>query len=470
MLPNEAKDVVLRLLNGRSEQRELVLRGGRERPPFAVGQESAWRVEAGHVAAAHVMLAFNGATLYVCALPGEKALLDGEPLRTRWVEAAVPSDLRFGGARLSIGGRAGPEEETQLPAPRPSRDEEITCFDEDRLRAALAASIPNGEITFIAEVEIPAAARRPHVPIPAKTRGPLPVAPPVLADRARTLAAPPIAELADSARTQAAPPIAEVPGPRTSDDEQEDDEEAPSTMPPTSPSDGLLAMAPPSFSFGRTFAAVRSEPGPARPSSPTIAIPFEPPASPRVGDSLAAIESSALAISGENTAGPLPAQGGGPRGRVLEAWQQASGPRRLLAVLLAPAVIGGLLTLRSAPAPSHPSPGADTAVTRDAVGPEGSSPAATPVAAAPVTATPDPATKGVAAPTPAQATPPDRPKSAVGLHETRTAERRALDTVASGLDSAAADQYEALAAAHPENVAFREAARILRARGATARH
>jgi len=57
----------------------------------------------------------------------------------------------------------------------------------------------------------------------------------------------------------------------------------------------------------------------------------------------------------------------------------------------------------------------------------------------------------------------------VGLHETRTAERRALDTVASGLDSAAADQYEALAAAHRENVAFREAARILRARGRTAR-
>ncbi len=54
MLPNEAKDVVLRLLDGRSEQRELVLRGGRERPPFAVGHGSAWRVEAGHVGAARV--------------------------------------------------------------------------------------------------------------------------------------------------------------------------------------------------------------------------------------------------------------------------------------------------------------------------------------------------------------------------------------------------------------------------------
>lgn len=63
----------------------------------------------------------------------------------------------------------------------------------------------------------------------------------------------------------------------------------------------------------------------------------------------------------------------------------------------------------------------------------------------------------------------ERPKVSAGLHETRTPERRALDTVASGLDDAAAVQYEALAKAHPESVAFREAARILRERGAKGR-
>lgn len=455
MLPSEPKDVVLRLLDGRSERREMVLRGGRERPPFAVGQESAWRIEAGHVAAAHVMLAFNGAALYVCALPGEKAMLDGEPLGTRWVEAAVPSVLRFGSARLSIGGRAGPEEETQLPAPRHARDEEVTCFDEARLREALAASILNGEITCIAEVEIPAAARRP-LPV----TGARPVLP-------------------DSARTLAAPPAAEIPEERPREDSE--GEAATSSMPPTIPSDGLLAVAPPlppplpppppSFSFGRTFAAVRAEPALARPSSPTIAIPLEPAARGRAGDSLAAIESSvvessALAVSGENTAGPLPAAAPGPWGRVLEAWQRASRPQRALAILMGPAVIGALLSLRSAPVVQQAAPSADlddVAV----VAPE----------AAPIAAAPIPAARGAVATSKAPAgaagaaaaTAAERPKTAaVGLHETRTPERRALDTVASGLDSAAADQYEALAAAHPESVAFREAARILRERGATA--
>jgi hypothetical protein len=53
---------------------------------------------------------------------------------------------------------------------------------------------------------------------------------------------------------------------------------------------------------------------------------------------------------------------------------------------------------------------------------------------------------------------------APALRDARTAERRALDTAASGQEAAAAEQYDALAAAHPETVAFREAARILRGR------
>ena len=241
-------------------------------------------------------------------------------------------------------------------------------------------------------------------------------------------------------------------------------------MPPTIPSDGLLAVAPPPFSFGRTFAAARAEPALARPSSPTIAIPFEPAVAARAGDSLAAIEavveSSALAVSGENVASPVPVTAPALWGRALEAWRRASGPRRALAVLLGPAVIGALLTLRSTPAAPGAAPGAESAVVRDAVGPAGSPIAAAPVAIAPVTIAGGTvkAAAGAAVPSPG-----DRSKAtAVGLHETRTPERRALDTVASGLDGAAADQYEALAAAHPESIAFREAARILRERGATA--
>jgi hypothetical protein len=103
MAPSSTKeDVVVRLLEGRSDRRELVLEGGHSRRPFTVGNRSEWCVDAGHVAAAHVMLAFNGAELYVRAIPGAKALLDGEPLDGRWVVASMPSELRFGRARLVI--------------------------------------------------------------------------------------------------------------------------------------------------------------------------------------------------------------------------------------------------------------------------------------------------------------------------------------------------------------------------------
>lgn len=424
----QPRDVVLRLLDGRAERRELLLRGGRERRPFAIGQAGGWRVEARDVAAAHVMLAFNGTKLFVCALPGRKALLDGEQLATRWVEAPVPSVLQFGGARLGIGGRASPEEETQLPPARPSSDDAVTCFDESRLRAALAASDPNGEITCIAEVEIPAAARRADA-----------VVPPALPDSARTLAAAPVAEALED---------------RASEGEA-------SSMPPTIPSDGLSSVAPPSFSFGRTFAAVRADPDLARPSSPTIAIPLASSMACRACDSLAAFESAALAVSGENAAskpygdGLAPIAAPGAWRRVVDAWQRASRPKRALAILLMPALISALLTLRTTPALPHPAPSPDVAVAREPVAPEAPPPTAVvPPAAAPAAVGTHTAASG------------ERPQVAVGLHETRTPERRALDTVASGLDDAAAVQYEALAKAHPESVAFREAARILRERGA----
>ena len=77
---NRVGDLVVRLLDGRSEQRVLALEAGQAQRPFAVGRQSNWTVDAPHVAAAHVILAFNGSELYVCAVRGERALLDGKPL------------------------------------------------------------------------------------------------------------------------------------------------------------------------------------------------------------------------------------------------------------------------------------------------------------------------------------------------------------------------------------------------------
>jgi hypothetical protein len=64
----------------------------------------------------------------------------------------MPSDLRFGGARLAIGRRAKPDD-TTAPA------SEVTCLDDARLQAALRASREDA-VTSVADVDVPDEARR----------------------------------------------------------------------------------------------------------------------------------------------------------------------------------------------------------------------------------------------------------------------------------------------------------------------
>jgi hypothetical protein len=153
MAPSSTKeDVVVRLLEGRSNRRELVLQGGHSRPPFTVGNRGEWCVDAGRVAAVHVMLAFNGAELYVRAIPGATALLDGVPLDGRWVVASMPSELRFGRARIVIRKRQGAaaREVVVSAAARSLRSlaaDQVTCVDEERLQSALRLATLDTEVS-----------------------------------------------------------------------------------------------------------------------------------------------------------------------------------------------------------------------------------------------------------------------------------------------------------------------------------
>lgn len=501
---NDKSDVVLRLLDGRSDQRELVLEGGLPRPPFAVGSRGAWCIEGGHVAEAHVMLAFNGAKLYVCAARGEKALLDGAPLDARWIEASMPSLLRFGSARLSIGRRAGPEEETQAPRPshddatriadvrvsplacsvRSPREDEDTCFDDARLQAALRLSVKE-EVTCVPEVEAPVASlrapvgttsmrplRRPAIRTLVMTRPappPLPIPKTPLPDCAAPAV---LRDVPESARTLAAPELV------SAGVAEEACEGRASSMPPTIPSEGLMPAAYPSFEVPFKVAAWR-------PSSPTMAVALsEGPAAAGAHDtscspgfdSIEGIARSALAFTGEassSTAGEssctaaalAPAEGPRTRlGDLVQAWKQASMPKRAIALLLIPALVATAVTVRST---------ANVAERSAVTTPSGI--VATPPAAPPATATSAAVPRAAAAAGTTAVTAADagaalseHPKRAAsGLLETRTAERRALDAAASGQEPSAIEQYEALAAAQPEKLAFREAARILRARSAT---
>jgi hypothetical protein len=163
------EDLVVRLLDGHSEQRVRVLEAGRPLPPFAVGRRGAWAVDARRVAAAHVYFAFNGKDLYLCAVRGERALIDGKPLGRRWAVAPVPCELRFGEARLIIRTRTG-DEETVSPladSRRIRHVEEPTSIDEGRLAEALRLSMEDAEMPATSLVDVPVVApRRPRLTPP----------------------------------------------------------------------------------------------------------------------------------------------------------------------------------------------------------------------------------------------------------------------------------------------------------------
>jgi hypothetical protein len=448
---NTTGDVVLRLIDGRSEQHELVLLRGRPIPPLALGTRGGWKISAGRVGPVHVMLAWNGTTLFAGALGGKNAVLGEEPLTARWSEVRVPSQLRFGDARVSIGRRAGPDEETQVPAeetqvpaeevtrigdpgvvfPKAVRrfhvDDEVTCFDEERLQQALRLT-RDEEVTSIAEVDVPSAA--------------IPSSRPVLAfERAAQDEEPEDPELVD-------------------------DDLPASAMPATIPSDGLVPVALPETiaRMARPLALAV-----ARPSQPTMAIP-EPHVETTNDGRLAShpavamdLPVAVLAVSGERPSSrrddPTERRRT-PATALKTGWTQTSAPRKAIAILMAPLALAIVVMVSrhpSAQARRAPDPAAtvvvaapqSTVAARTAVvAPSPSAPAAAPVRSSAAAAVP------ASAPT-------------TSMKDARSAERRALDAATSGQEASAAQQYAALAIAHPDNVAFSEAARIMRERAAT---
>lgn len=474
MLPSNHTrgDLVVRLLSGESDQHELVLSAGCPIPPIGLGTHAAWSIRGRQVAKVHVMLAWSGDTLFVGTPGAEAALLDGFPLGARWTEVRAPSELRFGNVRLSIGRRAGPDEETEVPpeeatqhtcgsveAPPVVRrvwtDDQVTCMDDGRILEALSRT-RDDEVTCIAEVDVPPEAKRP-VPVVRRRSEPPRIV-------RRTMPPPlPAVDVAPASGSMthlhalpAFPSNARFVSDVGGGEEAVMESSGPtSRMPSTIPSEGLIAV--PMRAFER--------PPPvdvARPSQPTMAIPEpqRPVARSREHTSAPGIRSmdsigaGALAVSGEHTSTTRATESTVVRRSKVSAlkagWAEASLPKRAIALLMIPALLGALLMTRSAPAARAPA----------AASAHRTSPVRAAAPSATVTSTPTLATVSTVVVAPASSVKAGAP----ALRDTRTAERRALDAAASGQDEVAAEQYDALAAAHPESAAFREAARILRGR------
>ena len=506
---NTHGDVVVRLLSGESDQHELVLKAGCPIPPIGLGTHGGWAIKGRQVAKVHVMLAWSGATLFVGTLGGEGALLDGFPLGARWTEVRAPSELRFGNARLSIGRRVGPDVETEVPSEEATQhtwgsagaqpavrrvwtDDEVTSLDDGRMLDALRLT-RDDEVTCIAEVDVPPEAKRPAPLAPVRTVTAVPrltvrrksSAPPPKLERPTTPAPLPAAHRAPA--KESLTHLHAVPGnaPKEEDARTIESSGPTSSMPPTIPSEGLIPVP----------MSMCARPLPvdvARPSEPTMAIPEPHGAAARTGEqtfapappSMDSIGAGALAVSGEHASNPRPNAGTTESTVVrrkndsgLQAgWRQASFPKKAIALLMMPALLGALLLTRSAPAARAHAAAATDRTPAVAVAVAVAAPSATVTATTTSTSTstttstialagsaaPVPSTTSTGVGSPASSAKADAP----ALRDARTAERRALDAAASGQDAAAAEQYDALAAAHPETVAFREAARILRGRAA----
>jgi hypothetical protein len=492
-------DVVLRLLDGSSAQLERVLEGGASVPPFAVGTRGGWVVRGPHVAKAHVLFAFNGDRLFACTPRGEQASLDGAALDASWREVALPAEVRFGAARMSLSRRAGPDEATERPdgaggrgedaatsldegrqasalrAMRRAPDDEVTCIQ--ATTAERAAHPADEELTCIQEVEVPAEARGPTNEEPTTPPSPpLPAPRPSLPQRTVRIVR--RQERPAALRTAASPP----PLPSR--------EPVRAPAPAARGADAGGDLAEPSASCelpctipGASLASTHHPAAPAHRSASTVALALPIQGSPHLASRDAQAWHPALpsgAPSARDTPSPWaldappaltaaptrdaarPAASASPvqaaLGALRRSWQETSLPRRAIALLLVPTLLAAGSLGRSEPSAVASTAAGTTPPPSPTAAPAPPVRAASSPVAKPLVATPSVGAPSVAAPI-AQA--------ASALRDTRSPERRALDTVAAGLDASAAEQYDSLAAAHPENPAFREAARILHARAST---
>jgi hypothetical protein len=412
MAENEA--IEISVLSGQTPQPSLFLLPGKATNPTSIGASGDWPVVADGVAPVHVFFAFDGTEIFVASAPNVAAVLAGKPLGTQWTKASVPCELRFAGACLVM--RKVPRSSVVAP------------------EGPLASTVHDGGALLKAAQRAVEVAMR----VQGRSSGPPFDATSVM-------------------------PGAPRQGGSTSGD--------------PSPPSTLRMNDRPLSPFGSLPEAPRASFG----SSPPVAEVARPPV---------AVLPSATPPQGE------PAEAKGLKGY----WQAASGVKRISLVLMPIALYLSYWALRDPPPAPPPSliaatgasahargvpsasaaeaiPGAApsaTASTASATSTTGASPptpttsaspaaSALPTASASASASASAAAAASSVPPSAathapRAAPPVLAKLPAGKH---TADREAIDAVASGNFDQAVTRYDALAAAHPDATAYKEAARIL---------
>jgi hypothetical protein len=433
-MAGESEIIEISLLSGTSDRPAITFTPGTPANPVSVGTAGQWIVSGEGVNPVHLYLVFDGRSVHVAAAsPSAHALLAGMPVGADWARAPVPCELRFGGACVIM---------RYVPRVSAAEQEEQTVHDGGALWHAAQQAVKDAidkarqgppPDTSPLGVQFPPA--RPAAGTPADLGSTVPMGDQQAFREAvakATSSKPPPPEEVTTVRA----PLVGGPAP-------------PAPMPAQE-----ITMIAPQHMMLRP--QVQAPPPPGGFGYPPLA-PAPPAASPGGGTSPTANSTA----DGEKSVSGAKAY-----------WQSASAVKKATLILMPFALVVSYFMLQpEAPAPppkiipagttaarhaaalrdggSVGDAGADAGVEGADAGEETPADAATGATAA--TATPSPDNRPEA--------PPRAPPLPRGQ---RTPERLALDAVAAGSFDEAARLYTNLAATHPDDPSYKEAARILR--------
>lgn len=410
---------VLEVEGSQGTARMLRFQGGHRQDPISIGTAGQWVLVGPGVRDLHGYVAFDGNQLFVqSASPYYPLRVDGAAVAAGWQAVAAPARIAVGGVTLSYAQTGGESRDT-YPRP-PALDEERTRFQpvdvpqmQDDVTQAHVPSVPYE----MNDMDM----TRPGVPLfgddQDKTRVNAEVPPELLAQAPALLAG---ILPAAGAPPPHMPPAAGTP-----------------TMSPTAP--GLLpspfapspALPPPQSAYPAQAPYVHPGPGPILDLPPPAPQTVQKPAGPPWRQALEPVLRQAAA-----------------------QWKETSTPKKAVLFLLPFAFFAVFVIFDESPKAERagtPAPPATSAVA-----------AARPVSPKPTMAptTPRAPVAPAASSSPTSAPAPVGSTPAGG----KSPERLAVDAVAAGEYADAVRRYEELSREHADQPAYREAARILRAK------
>lgn len=442
---------VIEIRRGTGEPRFLRLDPGADVQPMSIGARGDWRVDADGMLDVHAFVYFDGAALYVqSADPRTPARVNGRAVTGEWTAVEAPCTLALGDARLVY---CPASQASAVSAP---------------LSARSAAGAPMR-----------------HAPEPARAPARAPAqwddSAPTMAEMSADHLSPADEDATHSIPLPGGKPLPTATRPHGNGGGFEVDDDMPTRMsaprvdfPIGAPNRAAMqedehetTRALPLPDVARAFGAAPAPPAPPRPPSPAA-----------LGTSPMPMMAPSEGASQGLGAGPIaaPPQGApktekpSPLTQLKQQWKEATLPKKAIVVLLPIAFVMVIFGLDDEPQPAahkKPRPAASASVVASAK-PEASSDKSDTKAdkVEPkndvVAEAPKPTQS--AAPHVAQPAAPTKGGKESSTTATKTPERLAVDAVAAGSWEPAAKLYDDLAQAHPENPAYKQAARLLRAK------